>query len=387
MRVIFRILVAQRAPGFWIAKVPKSKIQNPKLLVLALALAPLGCTGSTPEAPAAKQGSHLVVAVKGGLMLKRAGWKNFATALFGTTVYRDDYLRLDPSSSATVVCADLSVVEVAEREARQPCEPKLVALEWQGEQIAPTRAASYPPYRYPVVIAPRKTRVLDALPAIRWTAVPGVDEYMVAVRGPGVEWQSPEPVAGNSVQYPADAPPLKPGESYKVAVWQGNVNSDQEDVGGLGFTVVSSEEQKEVADLVAQIHALKLDTEAEELLVANLYATRELRADAIERLEALASEREAPAVERMLGELYVSVDRPDLAEPHYEEALQLSEQASDIEGQALANRSLGEIAYLSGADKAQVASRLQKALDLYQQLGDADGVQKTQAKLDEVSKP
>jgi two-component system NtrC family sensor kinase len=86
------------------------------------------------------------------------------------------------------------------------------------------------------------------------------------------------------------------------------------------------------------------------LLIAELYANwvpdrpngKALIAEAIEMLEGLSDTKE-PAIIRLSGDLYLTIGLNGQAEAYYMRALKLSQDAGDLEGQALAQYALGII--------------------------------------------
>lgn len=80
------------------------------------------------------------------------------------------------------------------------------------EAWSPTRGATPPSDRFPILLSPRRTRVLDGHSVLRWTAVPGAGSYLVRIRGDGVDW-STNLDSRNELAYPDTAPELVPGST------------------------------------------------------------------------------------------------------------------------------------------------------------------------------
>ena len=114
--------------------------------------------------------------VQGDASIKRAGWQNYAPAHFSA-------LRSGKATCCgsrhrprmVVACADLKLSELPAGVSGFPCKtgPGQSALVYAGRLAAPARGEPGVG-EYPVVVSPRKTRLLDPHPALRWTAVPGV---------------------------------------------------------------------------------------------------------------------------------------------------------------------------------------------------------------------
>lgn len=235
-----------------------------------------------------------------------------------------------------------------------------------------------------LILAPRKTKILATRPVLRWTAVAGVSSYKISVRGPNLNWTTD--VAGTTeLIYPGSAPALALGSVYKLSVAAGARSSDEDGAPGLGFTLLKAEEAQNVRSAEARIRALGLDDVATRFLVANLYASHELYAEAIADLAALAIASSQPAIVRMLGDLYLSVGLNRLAEERFLQALALSEKANDSEGIAAAENALG-LVYESLGAKAEAIRHTEKAITWYQKLGDAKTSKAIQDRLSTLQK-
>jgi hypothetical protein len=340
-----------------------------KRALIGLVLVGLVGCGTMPPT-AVNNGVHFLVVAQGSVSVKRERWSTYAPALFGTILHYGDLLRLDGSAQATVVCADLTVANVSGGTNGLPCKVVQPVLVHNGSMVNPTRGT--PSGEFPLVVTPRKTKLLNPHPTLRWTVVPGATSYTISVRGPNVNW-STTVTSGTEVVYPANAPALVPGSTYKVIVVTGNRSSEEETLPGLGFTLLKSDETTTVLEGETKIRALGLADAPTRLLLANLYASQGLTAEAIEQLEALSGTSQEPAVLRSLGDLYLTLGLNRLAEARYLRAVNLSEHANDIEGQALAQRALGAI-YEAIGNPGEAAQRLRKAVELYQQLGDTNMV-------------
>jgi hypothetical protein len=353
-------------------------------LLLSLALA--GCAPAAIPSPAAGQPPggaqplHTLVDLQGQLSLKREGWRDFAPALFGASLRQGDLLRLEGAGQASVACADLSLVLVQPGIGAVPCKAGKPILTYAGSLVNPTRWDASD--EFPMIISPRKTRLLNPRPTLRWSAPAGAQDYKVTVHGAGLTWSTTVKSA-NEVAYPADAPALAAGASYKLTVTAGERSSDEEASPGLGFTMLSAEEARAVRDAEAKIHGMNLPAASAQFLLANLYASYDLNAEAIELLEALAQSASEPAIPRALGDLYLKVGLNRLAEARYLAGLGLAQRAGDIEGQAWMQSRLGLI-YQALSLPADARQRIQNALELYQKLGEAETVRELQGRLDSL---
>jgi tetratricopeptide (TPR) repeat protein len=184
--------------------------------------------------------------------------------------------------------------------------------------------------------------------------------------------------------YPSDAPALKPGTLYRLVVEAGGRSSAEEPGAGLGFELLEADEAATVRAAEAKIRALGLADAATRLLVANLYANHGLYAEALAQLEPVANSGE-PAVLRLAGDLYLSTGLNRQAEESYLQALTLSQDANDTEGQAAAHVTLGRI-YSALGNGEEAARHWQEAVAGYEGLGDQSKIAEVRALLAETGK-
>jgi len=356
----------------------RSTVGRRSLLTAAVVFS---CGAVVAQAPATNRDAHLLVAAQGKVMVKRNGWTISAPAGFGVVLRRGDLVHVSSPGRATVACADLSLHELpAGRFTGVPCASAEKAfLVYQGSLLNPTRSDASD--EIPVVISPRRTKLLSLRPTLRWAPVPGNTRYSIAVRGPGVNWTTEEVHGATSLVYPEGAPALASGATYKVTVTAKGRSSDELPEPGLGFTLLSTDAAKEVRAGAERIRALGLASEAAQLLTAHLYASVGLHAEAIEQLEALAKSQPAPPVWQTLGTLYQAVGLNRLAEERYLLAAKQSLAAGDVETQALAHRALG-ILYLEAFGlKSEATRSFTDALASFEKLGDAAAVKDVKGRL------
>ncbi|MBM4458485.1 MAG: tetratricopeptide repeat protein [Chloroflexi bacterium] len=338
-------------------------------LFILIVLFALGCgSGQQPpgrgENPAGKVESGIIVGLQGEAAMKRAGWRDYAPAMFGAAFRRGDLLRLT-AGRAVVACADLRLATVEAGVSGFPCQAsQRPAIVFEGALLNPTRGDGAGD-EFPRVISPRKTRLLNPRPLFRWQPVAAAKSYKVRLQG--ASWTAE--AAGDALAYPDNAPALQPGVAYRLVVTAGDRSSNEEEGSGLGFSIIPADEARAVRDAEARIRGLGLTETPTALLIANVYATHGLYAEAIEGLERLREAQE-PAVLRLLGDLYLSVGLNRQAEERYLAALAGSALAADLEGQAQAHHALGRI-YDALGDRAAARRSLTDALARYERLGDA----------------
>jgi hypothetical protein len=229
----------------------------------------------------------------------------------------------------------------------------------------------------PIVLSPRRTRLLGAHPTLRWRSVRGATRYRVIIRGPeGRVWSTTvNATPGAEAQeiiYPSspDTPPLQPGVTYKLIVEANDRSSDEEDEPGLGFTLLTADQALKVREAEAEIDKLKLAETTRRFLVASMYTNADLNYEAIMLLEACPETFNDPESLRLLGELYLYIGLIRKAEATYLKLFEpkLKEKDTDL-GQATASRMLGQIYEALGSRAAAVQS-FSEAKRLYQTLED-----------------
>lgn len=346
--------------------------------VVALLLA--GCSAATPVpaaptgAPSGPDVSGIIVGLEGHATLRRATWREYVPANFGTVLRKGDLLRVD--TEATVACDGFELNTVGSGLNGLPC--KNAAAEriiFYGN----TRAGAMRGRPGPLmVLSPRKTLLLDPHPVLRWNVLAGAESYQVSLQG--TNWMTEVDGATTELVYPADAPALQEGMSYKLIVQAAGQTTEAESESGLGFTLMSRDEAAVVRQAEEHIRSLGLADPAARFLIANQYASHSLYAEAIEQLVAIRAPE--PAVARLLGDLYLQVGLGGQAETAYRQALELSQAAAaqdleDIEGQTLAHVGLSA-AYTAQGKASDAESHRLAAIALYEKLGDAARVQELQ---------
>jgi hypothetical protein len=316
------------------------------------------------------QPANVLVQVKGSLKLKRPGWAVYAPVVFGKYLYAGDLLDLGKSSSAKVVCSDLTLHKVRTGIGTVPCSASRIVLKREnGSVINPTRGwASDDSSR--VVLSPRNTKLITTHPILRWTAVKGARAYKVLVRGKDLRWST---VVSSSTElvYPQEAPRLKAGVDYRlVVIADEGRTSDQSGV-GISFSVLKGDDKKVVLKEQKQIENLRLPAGTTQFLIAHLYTDRGLYAEAIERLEGVSQNFRMAAVQKLLGDLRIDIGLPQQAEAHYLNSLQLAKAENDDESQMQLHQALAAIYVYSLANREMAEQHLNAMRDLARKLGDA----------------
>lgn len=336
------------------------------------------------SAQAATPDAHLLVATRGAVLLRRAGWTSPSPTGPGAALRRGDLVSVPLDGAATVACADLTLRELpAGRFSGLSCAvPDKGALLFEGHQIAALRADEND--ELPVVLAPRRTQVLSPRPVLRWSVRRGGDNVTVTLKGGALNWTATPPSGANSLAYPPDAPALKPGVNYRVSIAAGGRSSDEAADPGLGFTLLGEPAAAEARAAVERISTLKLAPDAARLLTAHALATRGLQAEAIEQLEAASP---APRLLLTLGSLQQSVGLAKLAEARWLQAAKAGANASDVEAQALAQAALGALYQDVFGLSDDAVRAYAEAASLYAKLGDTKAAAQARDKATHAKSP
>jgi tetratricopeptide (TPR) repeat protein len=220
---------------------------------------------------------------------------------------------------------------------------------------------------FPSLISPRGTDVLDAKPLIRWSAIGGVDNYRVSVKGRDLDWTS-DSVNGTELTYPTSAPPLKAEVDYQITIVGGGRSSSEEGAAGTGFRLAGESRVQEIRLLNKRIDDLKLGAVPGGLLRARAYADRRLHEDALRRLEVAALGSNSLAL-ALAGDLYVRMQQWKPAMEAYRRAIDAAKASGDKEGIGHAGAMLGHLLLLAN-NKPDATQHLRDSVNVYTELGD-----------------
>jgi len=317
--------------------------------------------------------------------IKRPGWANFVTAVFGTVLNSGDLVRVEESATAKIVCTDLTLHDLGAGVGPVPCTTSRSVLRRSDGTLINATRSSPAASDFPIILSPRKTFLLSPRPILRWTPVKGSITYNVIVRGPGLYWTT-QIRSTNQVAYPPGAPALKEGVDYKLVVETNGKSSAEEPGFGLGFTLVDSKIRKAVLKAEAQILDLHLPNGPTQFLLANLYSANGLNAEAILKLELVSKMFPAAAISRRLADLYMQVGLSRQAETEYLASVSLSRSTTDEEGEMLTHLALAQIYELRLGNKKAAEEHLESALALAKKIGDESTATWTGKKLIELEK-
>jgi hypothetical protein len=324
---------------------------------------------------------NLAVSASGPVGFKRQGWKIYIPIAFGTALQFGDLLNVGNDSQLQIVCSDLTLHDVPNGMSGVPCPPtsgtqpegetsllKGALRTPGGSLVNPTRGWRDDGAN-PIVLSPRKTKLLSPLPVLRWTPVEGATSYSVMVRSYNLAWSTTVSGATETF-YPTTAPHLMPGIDYKLIVRAGD-HSSVEPGNDLGFSIVSESERKTVEDMQRKIAALGLPPGPTLFLTAHLYRAHGLESEAISKLEVSMKISKEPEIARALGDCYRGAGLMRKAEEAYLKSLEWAGTGTDEEGQMIAHLRLGNDIYgRTLRNKAAAELHLNAALTLARKMGD-----------------
>ncbi len=351
--------------------------------------------------------TYQIIKAEGKVLLKRRQWSDYHPTSEGAEINlnQDDLIRPERGAKVIILCPDKTTTwrvpsgrvwgasNGCPRARRRSRAPGLVGGILGG--IDPS---------VPYLISPRRTLILDRQPTFRWNAVPGASYYTVGLStSAGVIWQ--QKVGETEIVYPGE-PPLEPGKLYSLTIKADTGTSSQdENVSGLEFVLLTDTDLKQVQTDVEQLTNLDLSDEAEALALANFYAdyiltsdsaqaynlaaedlaTYSLTAKAIEILEALVAQGSTtPAVYRILGDLYWQSGLQLLAEAQYLKVVELAQEPKDLEERAKAQFSLAEM-YVVLEKWEETDKWLRQAKQSYTELGDRGNATMIEEQLEELN--
>lgn len=201
---------------------------------------------------------------------------------------------------------------------------------------------------------------------LSWSAVPEAKSYSVRVERSKQQLWDQIVENRTEIPFPAGELTLEPDKDYELIV-----ESDNRKSGSVRFRMLAEAKALQVRANSGEIAAnAKLSADERAIKLAEVYRDNELFTEAIETLAgAVKNGSRSVPVYLMLGDLYLNVKLPILAEAPYQQALTLA--TSDTEAQAKAQVGLGRASVaLNKADRA--ISLLQAGYAIYERLKKPD---------------
>ncbi len=336
------------------------------------------CNTPLPATPAAPSilPNELVMA-EGQVTVKRREATDFVSVGVGTQLEPGDLLRVE-GGNAAIFCGNETLWDsgpitlTAGKSHGVPC------LAGRSPRSAPDltrlRGETGPSVdNIPYVLSPRSGFVRSDRPTLRWHTLVDTGVYTVTLAGDdGLERPAVQ-ASGGELAYPGAWPSLAgEGASYRLVVQAGERSSEEEVSGAAkpwGFSLLDPVKAAQLQSQEAKLRARPFSEEALTLLLAELYLSDayKLRSEAAELLSGAAAENLASA-QVLLGEVYLEMGLVDEAQPAFDHALVLAQQAGLPEFEAGAAFRLGTVACLR-REQAQAEGYWQAAQTQYEALG------------------
>ena len=298
----------------------------------------------------------------------------------------DDRLKIPPRVTVRIACDNGDV---------RPVTPGRIS---SIKEICPQRSrrsSRRPVFRprpanrdLPYIISPRATFLLSNKPTLRWNGATGASRFSVTIRGKDLDWTqefSQEKVCQKGiceVPYPGNSP-LQPGVWYKLIIEADTNRSSAEDTTkGLGFKLIDTEAAAEIKAIKQGLAEEDISEETKTLFLASRYEEYNLKAEAIEMLEALPQEKKIAQIYRWLGDLYQQTGLILEAEVQYLQAVNLAEGSENLAELAAAKMGLAEVKY-TRSQREEGIRLLAEAKRIYEQLGEIQIVQDLNQRLEE----
>jgi hypothetical protein len=290
------------------------------------------CSGIFPvlgPADDAPQPVVLIVRTAGGnVRVKHPDWLGSLPAFPGMMLLPADILTGDTDSSVDVVCADINLYTVhLDRQRRIPltCSASEQLMEYQHHPVMAMRGGGAG--AYPMVLSPRRSKLLSPRPRLIWTKVPGASRYDLSLRSGRDEWTFQ--TASTSIDFPSAWPNLSAGRSYHLIVKTGQNSSEAEGASHVGFELLDADSADQVRTVQLKIRSLAAaPDDVKTLLIAYLFQAKGLNAEGTAFLEQLSNR--SPREALLLGEFYVCSRLLRQAEAAFKEAAQSAQQEGDI---------------------------------------------------------
>ena len=318
------------------------RLRNALLLALFVA-------GCAPQAAApARLAAPLLLAVDGQASLDRSGLP-LVPAAPGLRLEAGDVLA--PRGKAIVLCPDLAIVAVTERQ--QPCPNVPSRMQSDGMEYVMVSRGPAPPINAPYLLSPRASLVLDPRPAIRWNDTGGNYTVELAV-GARTLWKASAALT-STLAYPPSERALEEGRLYTLLIADNKTGARSDDGPALPSDFrLAPQALRSTADATRNALAAALkgyDPAVVQMASATAYlefVDGGLRpyADAAALLERAAPALDTPPLWNRLGWVRLQMRLPNEAATAYAQGLTAAQRFGDKLGEADARagrwRALGE---------------------------------------------
>ncbi|ODH00082.1 hypothetical protein A4S05_34890 [Nostoc sp. KVJ20] len=186
----------------------------------------------------------------------------------------------------------------------------------------------------PRLINPFGVVIVNPRPLLSWSSIKTATSYNVQVKGIGVDWEVE--VKSNSLPYPADQPPMKPGNVYTV-----DIMAMRENVPLVSnpspLILLTADKTQEIDRTINILKSLKQSPDELAIDTDAVYEAKNLVHNSIEVLNARAEAGSSnPKIYRLLGDRYMIAKWPQQANQAYWKAKVLAQRSNNALELALA---------------------------------------------------
>ncbi|WP_414544793.1 tetratricopeptide repeat protein [Nostoc sp. CCY0012] len=190
----------------------------------------------------------------------------------------------------------------------------------------------------PTRITPYSALILNPRPVMLWTPVHSAISYIVQIKGTGVDWSIE--VNSNSLPYPKEQPAMQPGSIYQVNVLA-KIGEQKFVPSSSILMVIPSEKEQHIKAVMKYIQNLNLSPDDLAVDSAHIYRANDLLTEAIEVLnKRIKAKTQNPTIYRTLGDLYLEVGLPQMANREYNTAIQYARLKRNLNELAKAEEGL-----------------------------------------------
>lgn len=219
------------------------------------------------------------------------------------------------------------------------------------------------------IISPTRGSLLNNKPTISWSPFPDATSYSVRVEYLGkILWE--KTVEKTEISYPNDQPPLELDNDYELIVE--TVINNEIKSGSVIFRLPNQAKEQKIQSETQVISNSQLNPDQKSIKLAELYQENDFPNEAIEILKnRVENKSQNLVVYEMLGDLYLKVNLPKLAETPYQQALNLATNINDTKSKAEIQFNLGEV-YDALEKRQEAIASLTSARASYQSLNNRE---------------
>jgi hypothetical protein len=291
----------------------------------------------------------VITGLKGSVMIKQSGQKDYSKATWGTQLFQGDKVKTGPESQASLTLTDGSIMEIyagsegaisgksgaatVPGNVRKVTSAMIVdlstlAAKKEAKADAGTLAGLRAGGSEELIelCSPFNTLIKSGKPTFSWTSKKPYEKYVVNLySSKGLVWS--RKASATNLPFPDNQAALEPGETYFWNV-EGEDLLENVKSGNLKFSVLPDLKLKEVTgqeELIRKTFANDPGNSTFHSILGTYYRSQGLLQDAITEFEIIASVYpDAALPHEILGSLYSDTGNKDKAIEELQKALALS---------------------------------------------------------------